>query len=59
MGELGRMAGVAMPTVDAVVQLASALMGEDYRATGRTARLMGLTGLSLDAIRRRVREGPV
>jgi hypothetical protein len=34
-------------------------MGEDYRATGRTARLMGLTGLSLDAIRRRVREGPV
>jgi opine dehydrogenase len=59
MGELGRLASVAMPTVDAVVQVASALMGEDYRATGRTARLMGLTGLSLDAIRRRVREGPV
>jgi opine dehydrogenase len=59
MSELARVAGATMPTVDALIQVGSALMGTDYRATGRTAARMGLAGLTADDIRRRVREGPV
>jgi opine dehydrogenase len=59
MSELARTAGVAMPTIDALIQVASALVGTDYRSGGRTARLMGIAGLGVDEIRRQVREGPI
>lgn len=57
ISELGRAAGVPTPTIDAVVALASAVSGVDYRARGRTLRRLGLEGRSVAEVRRFVREG--
>jgi len=46
ISELGRLAGVATPTIDGIVAISSAAHGVDYRSIGRNAHNMGLTGLS-------------
>jgi opine dehydrogenase len=56
MTELGRAAGVETPYADALVTVASALRGEDVRATGLTLERLGLGGLGRDAILAAVRE---
>ncbi len=43
---LAEIAGVDVPVIRAAVDMASALMGEDYMTTGRTAESMGIAGLS-------------
>ena len=48
--DLGRRTGVATPVIDAVITLASAVLGVDYRAGGRTAEDLGLTGFAPDAL---------
>ena len=40
--------GIATPTIDLVIDLASLLLDEDLRATGRTAASLGLAGRSAD-----------
>ncbi|MBE3590373.1 MAG: NAD/NADP octopine/nopaline dehydrogenase family protein [Firmicutes bacterium] len=57
ISEFGRAAGVPTPTVDAVIALASAAAGVDYRARGRTLSRLGLAGRSVAEIRRYVKEG--
>ncbi len=52
--ELGRVAGVPTPTVDSVVHLASLLLREDLRGSGRTLERVGWRGLSMDEILRRI-----
>lgn len=52
--ELGRVAGVPTPTVDAVVHLASVLLREDLRAGGRTLERVGWRGLAKEEILRRI-----
>jgi len=42
--ELGRLAGVATPTMDHVIQLACVATGKDYRAQGLTLDRLGLGG---------------
>lgn len=49
--EYGKAAGVPTPTMDAVVSLANAMMGADYRVSGRTLEKLGLAGLSVEEIR--------
>jgi opine dehydrogenase len=46
ISELGRLAGVVTPTIDAMISLASALHGTDYRSEGRNSDRMGLSGLA-------------
>jgi opine dehydrogenase len=46
MAELGRLAGVATPTIDALVRLASLALGIDYRRDGLTLERLGLAGKS-------------
>lgn len=53
--ELARVAGVATPTLDAVIQLASLLHRCDYRREGRTLARLGWEGLSRREIVDRVR----
>ena len=48
--EYGRAAGIPTPAMDAVISLACAMLGRDFRATGRTLAKLGLEGLSVDAI---------
>ncbi len=58
MRELGALAGVSTPAIDSLITLASLAQGRDYRAEGLTLDRMGLAGASVDALRRRVTEGP-
>lgn len=48
--ELARVAGVATPTIDAVVHLANVLLGEDLRAGGRDLAALGWSHASRDEI---------
>jgi len=51
ISELGRVARVETPAIDAVISLASIIHGCDYRAEGRNIRNMGVSGLSPADIR--------
>lgn len=55
---LGDSLEVAVPTIDAVVELAEAMMGERFRETGRSIERLGLDGLSRDGFDRLLAEGP-
>ena len=52
---LARAAGVEVPTADALLELGATLTGIDFRARGRTAESMGITGLDRDQLLERVR----
>ncbi len=42
MSQLGEKLGVAMPLMNALIDIASVMNQEDYRKTGRTLETMGL-----------------
>lgn len=54
---LGRAFGVATPLADAFLALASTVNGVDYARHGRTLESLGLSGLSLEELRTRLRDG--
>ena len=47
---LGRAAGVPTPILDAVIVLTGALVGQDFRTSGRTLESLGLAGCSKDEL---------
>ena len=49
--------GVATPTIDLVIDLACLLLGEDLRASGRTATSLGLAGRTAEQMSRHVQVG--
>ncbi len=49
---LGKAVGIPTPTMDAVVELGSSLLGRDFRAEGRTLERLGLAGMTVEEIRR-------
>jgi opine dehydrogenase len=57
LASLGRLAGVPMPTMEAVITLAGAVNGQDYRASGRTVASLGLEGMDIDEVIGRVTRG--
>jgi len=57
MAEIAKIAGVRTPFMDSAILLASEIMGQDFRATGRNLRAMGLAGLNKEELLRRVEEG--
>ena len=57
LASLGRLAGVATPTMDALIHLGSVLRGVDYRADGLTLERMGLAGVSRAELDRLLVEG--
>jgi len=54
----GRAAGVPTPVAAGLLAIASAALGEDLYATGRTLEGVGLGGKSVDELRRIMRDGP-
>ncbi len=54
LAELGGLAGVPTPVCSALITLASAALGRDFRGEGRTLGRMGLAGVSLESARARV-----
>ena len=57
MAALGRLAGVATPTIDALVHLAGLSLGIDYAKDGLTLERLGLAGKSTAELARFVNEG--
>ena len=51
MVTLGQLTGVPTPTLSALVTLAGALLGRDFREDGRTAANLGLEGADVESIR--------
>lgn len=50
MAELGSLLEIPTPTINSIIQLASAIYGSDFRQIGRTIDRLGLRGLSLNSI---------
>lgn len=50
IAELGRIAGVPTPNIDAVIQLTSTIYKRDFRAEGRSAKNMGIEGVTLGQV---------
>lgn len=50
MAELGRIAGIATPAMDAAIGMANALTGRDFVAEGRNVRSLGLENKSVEEI---------
>jgi opine dehydrogenase len=57
MSEIAKIVGIATPFMDCAILLASEILGQDYRATGRNLRTMGLAGMSKDKILAYVTKG--
>lgn len=57
LSELGRLAGVATPAIDAMIEICSALMGRDYRSQGLTLERIGLANTTSDALQLLLQEG--
>jgi opine dehydrogenase len=57
MAALGRLAGVATPTIDSLVHIAGLAIGIDYARDGLTLEKLGLTGKSPAELLRFVTEG--
>jgi opine dehydrogenase len=51
LSELGRLAGAATPTMDAIIVMAGIMHRKDYRKEGRTLERMGLAGLTADKLK--------
>ncbi len=50
MASIGAMLGVPTPSIDLVIDLASAMRGVDFRAIGRTVERLGIAGMSVKDI---------
>ena len=50
ISELGHIAGVPVPNMDAVIQLTSTVSGRDFRKEGRNAANLGIEGMSRDQV---------
>lgn len=54
---IGREAGTATPVIDGLIAIASAMLGRDFRAEGRTLSGLGLGGIGLAGLRHFGRTG--
>ena len=54
---LGEIAGVATPTIDALIHLAGIALGTDFRMTGLTRERLGITARTADALVRFAHDG--
>ena len=52
MAEIGKLVGVETPVIDALIILASAVSGTDYRKEGLTLEKMGLAGIAAEQLPR-------
>lgn len=57
IASISRVLNLDVPTMEAMITLASVLLQTDIRTTGRTAQKMGLKGMSRNAIRNFLWEG--
>jgi opine dehydrogenase len=57
MVEIGKLLGAKTPVMDALITLASAALGVDFREDGLTLKKMGLAGVTRDALPKLLQEG--
>ena len=58
ISELGDLAGIATPTIDAVIEIASVISETPTRSTGRTLKKLGLAGMNRTQLLDYVTKGP-
>jgi opine dehydrogenase len=49
--------GIETPAINLIIDLANLMLGQDYRANGRTVRSLGIEGMSVEELHRLVTEG--
>ncbi len=54
LAELGRVAGVTTPIFDSLITICSILQNKDFREDGRTLKRLGLEGLTVDEIIKKI-----
>jgi len=54
MSLLGKVSGVPTPTMDMLIEISSIMNGCEYRRDGRTLEKLGLSGMDVGAIKKRV-----
>jgi opine dehydrogenase len=57
ISSLGEMVDVPTPTMDAVIELASVITGQNFRASGRSLQNLGLDDLDVGELHRYILEG--
>ena len=57
LAELGKLVGVATPTMDEIIDLASAMHNKNYRKEGRNLAKLGIDGMTVEELTRYVEEG--
>lgn len=57
LSQIARLASIPTPTIDLMIELACLVRKENYWEKGRTLQKMGLKGLSIPQILRRVETG--
>jgi opine dehydrogenase len=57
MVSIGKWCGAATPIADSLLTLIGAIAGEDFHKTGRTLEALGLSGHSVEALDRLLRQG--
>jgi len=59
ISELGRALGIETPITNSLIDLASTVCGQDFRATGRTLERLGMAGWTAEQISHYAMEGDV
>ena len=57
MAEIGKLVGVETPVMDALIILASAALGADFRTEGLTREKMGLAGIKSETLHKVLHDG--
>jgi opine dehydrogenase len=57
LSELGRLAGIDTPVIDAMIEICSALMDRDFRTQGLTLERVGLANTTPDALQLLLQDG--
>jgi opine dehydrogenase len=55
--DLGKLAGIDMPTCSSLINLSNTLLGRDFRQTGQTLKSIGLGDMSVRDLKKLVEEG--
>jgi opine dehydrogenase len=57
MASMAAMYGIETPAINLIIDLANLMLGQDYRANGRTVHSLGIEGMSVEELHRLVTEG--
>ncbi|HQB08100.1 MAG TPA: NAD/NADP octopine/nopaline dehydrogenase family protein, partial [Rectinema sp.] len=57
MASMAAMYSIETPAINLIIDLANLMLGQDYKANGRTVHSLGIEGMSVEELHRLVTEG--